>query len=102
MSRVREEGQKNRTGILKAMINVRYLSTHNSCDSQSTCSSDRISPVAVPSAKMFRFQLFPGHIRFAATNLIVKKSIADVFYNIGHGQNIVLRFLIAPDVDAIV
>jgi len=59
-------------------------------------------PVAVPSARTFRFQLCPGPIQFAATNLIVKKGVTDVFCNFGHGQDIVLRFLIALDVDAIV
>jgi len=45
--------------------------------------------------------LLPSLIWFAVTNLIVKKGITDVFCNIGHSLNIVLRFLVALAVDAI-
>ena len=41
-------------------------------------------------------------MQFAATNLVVKKGVTDIFYNFGHSLDIVLRFLVAFDADAIV
>ena len=55
----------------------------------------------MPSARKFQFQLRPSRIRFVATNLIVKKGITDVFCDFGHGLDIVLRFLVALNADAI-
>ena len=78
------------------------LSVDRIWDSQSTCSSDRISPVAVPPGKVSQLQLHPGRIRSVVTNLIVEEGITDVLSDSGHGLNVVLGFLVALGIHAFV
>ena len=46
--------------------------------------------------------MYLSHIRFVATDLIINEGITDVFSNLGRSLNIVLAFLVALGVYAVV
>ena len=64
-------------------------------DSRSACSSGHISPVAGTPVKTFRFQWPNSHMRFVATDLIIKEGFPDILRNFGHSLNVALTLLVA-------
>ena len=72
------------------------------CDSQSTCTRGRTSPVAGLSVEGLLNFSGDGRLRFVDTYLVLEEGIPDVFCHCGHNQNVIWTFLIAMGVDTIV